>query len=79
MWSPDNENISEGGEDGVGGDVEGGDDLGVEGAWKDGSGVIAKPVPIPFPTLSQDRVILVITITITITILVTTSTILITT
>ena len=35
MWSPDNENISEGGEDGVGGDVEGGDDLGVEGAWKE--------------------------------------------
>ena len=40
MWSPDNENISEGGEDGVGGDFEGGDslggdDLGVEGAWKE--------------------------------------------
>ena len=40
MWSPDNENISEGGEDGVGGDADGGDglggdDLGVEGAWKE--------------------------------------------
>ena len=35
LWSPDNEIISERGEDGVGGGGLGGDDLGEEGAWKE--------------------------------------------
>ena len=83
MWSPDNENISEGGEDGVGGDVEGGDglggdDLGVEGAWKE-VGLLQSLCQSPFQLSARIGSSSSSPITITITILITTSTILITT